>query len=261
MNTRTKKPSTLCAALGRAGLARTGAMLALALGAAQAGAVTYTVPLQFNITLTPPVCSLTVGGITADAALPLQTNIAIVKLTNPSLAVINTPNGIVNAMITAMTLSTYTSNAPGLASSGASVQYGRVATPPTASATCTAGTPMTAKVKAAANSAWSILASSGMATNAYVVGSPGSGQTPGSTLPIGMLMGIASFAGTTTVLGTSGSGGTTISNAEPSVSQTATGSPQAIVLTPAVFANNSTTTLGASSAGEWIYNFIVTLDF
>lgn len=262
MNTRTKKPSTLCAALGRAGLARTGAMLALALGAAQAGAVTYTVPLQFNITLTPPVCTLTVLSLTADVLKidPDLNDGNKVNLTNPSLAVINTPNDLVLAMASAPTntLEAYTSSAPGFHGSSGYNQIKRVRTAPTASATCTAGTPMTAKVKAALNSPWSVLATSGMTTGAYMLGSPTSGQ--GGTLPIGMLMGIATFAGTATVTSASGSGSTTISNNDPGLTQTATGSAQAIGLTASVFANNSTT-LSANYAGIWVYNFIVTLDF
>lgn len=259
MNTRTKKPSTLCAALGRAGLARTGAMLALALGAAQAGAVTYTVPLQFNITLTPPVCTLTVHNLTADVITPTQllTNDPggnMMDLTVPPLAVINSPNAIVTAMTT---LAVYTSNAPGLHGTSSNTVVRRVSTPPTAFATCTAGTPMIAKVKASTGSQWSA-SGSGLTSGAYMVGSPGSNQS--GTLPIGMLMGIASFAGTTTATGVSGSGGTNISNTEAAVSQTATGAPQAIVLTPAVFASNSNM-LSASSAGSWVYNFDVTLTF
>ncbi len=264
MNTRTKKTSTLCAALGGAGLARTGAMLALALGAAQAGAVTYTVPLQFNITLTPPVCTLTVLSLTADVNTPTQTLTTgnMVNLTPSDLSVINTPNNIVLAMATGAgaTLTAYTSSAPGLHGSSGNNQVKRVTTPPAASATCTAGTPMTAKVKAATSSQWSTPATTGFTTaGAYMVGSPASGQA--GTLPIGMLMGIATFAGTTTVTSASGSGSTTISNSDPALSQTATGNPQAIGLTAAVFANNSTTTLTASYAGTWVYNFDVTLDF
>ena len=257
MNTRTKKPSTLRAALGGAGLARTGAMLALALGAAQAGATTYTVPLQFNITLTAPVCTLTVLNLTADAVTgaPALTTANMVNLTPDALSVINTPNAIVAAM--SNTLTTYTSNAPGLHGSSSNNQVRRVTTPPTASATCTAGTPMTAKVKAASTSAWSATGS-GLTSGAYTVGSPADSQS--GTLPIAVAMGIASFAGTTSVSGVSGVAGTTVSNGEPSVSQTATGAPQAIGLTAAVFAN-STTILTGGYAGKWVYNFDVKLDF
>ncbi len=58
MNTRMNHLNPLCAALRGAHLARAGAMLVLALGAAQAGATTYTVPLQFNTTLAAPVCTI-----------------------------------------------------------------------------------------------------------------------------------------------------------------------------------------------------------
>ena len=127
----------------------------------------------------------------------------------------------------------------------------------TASPHFASGTPMTAKVKAASTSAWSATGS-GLTSGAYTVGSPADSQS--GTLPIAVAMGIASFAGTTSVSGVSGVAGTTVSNGEPSVSQTATGAPQAIGLTAAVFAN-STTILTGGYAGKWVYNFDVKLDF
>ena len=246
MNTRTKRPSPLRAALGGAGLARTGALLALALGAAQAGATTYTVPLQFNITLAAPVCTLTVGGITANATTPVQSSIHTVDLTPTPLSAISSPNTIVSTLPATITV-------PG-DSAGVTDQTGftvrrLLTSPPTASATCTLGTPMTARVTKGH-------ALTNTLTPFNMPGLPGAGQTP-TTLPIGMLMGIASFAG---VAGATGVPGTTYNTSLPSVSATATGSAQPLVLTAGIYAQ-SATALGGNYAGLWYFPFNVHLDF
>ena len=246
MNAKSNPANSLCTALRRVGLARTGAALAVALGATQVGATTYTVPLQFNLTLTAPVCSLTVGTVTADATTPTPATGVTVNLTPTPLAVIASPNTIVGA-IPAFT--TITVGAPGIALPGVTVAK-RMDSPPSASATCTVGTPMTARISRGVSAATVTLAGT-----VLMAGSPGSGQS--GTLPIGMLMGIASFGG---VAGTSGGGGTTAGTTEPTVSATATGSAQALNLTTAVYAN-STTLLTASQAGLWTYSYNVNLDF
>ena len=145
MKTRTQKPSTLRAALGGAGLARTGAMLALALGAAQAGAATtYTVPLQFNITLSPPVCTLKVLTLTADAGTdaPALTSGNMVNLATMSVS--KSPQDIVAAMTT--TTSLLTGASAGFHTLNYGIGQRFVTTPPTATANCTAGTPMIATI-------------------------------------------------------------------------------------------------------------------
>ena len=248
MNTRTKKPSTLCAALGRAGLARTGAMLALALGAAQAGATTYTVPLQFNLTLTPPVCSLTVLSLTADASGATPTivpgNVVDLTGTTPPLAT-SDPTAIVLGLpgtsnITANGAGVY--NAPGATA--------RRMLPIQTWVKCTSGTPMSATVTKA-----SLLNNAAVGAN-YMAGAPASSQTLES-LPIGMLMGITSFAGqpgnTTTTWG-----GATAKGTAPSA--IADGELQALNLAAAVYASTNAP-LSGSYAGNWSYSFSVNLDF
>ena len=241
MNTRTKRPSPLRAALGGAGLARTGALLALALGAAQAGATTYTVPLQFNITLAAPVCTLTVGGITANSTTPTPTTGVVVDLTPTPISVIGTPVGILGAM---STLTTFTADAPGLFNTAYTNR--RVTSPPAAAANCSLGTPMTLRVTKG-----TALTNSSPSAN----GMPGIRGT--DTLPIAMSMGIASFGGTN---GTNGQNGTTWATNVPAVSVTGTGADQTIALTAAMHAS-STTPLTPASAGTWQYPFNVNLDF
>ena len=248
MNTRTKKPSTLCAALGRAGLARTGAMLALALGAAQAGATTYTVPLQFTLTLVAPVCSLSVDGSSVNAPLATPTPVALptMNVTPQPLSAINTPDGILTSMTT---LTDVLADGPGMTKSGYSINR-RISTPPNAIANCTLGTPMTVRVTKAStvtNSAFPEL----------MAGAPGAGPTA-TSLPIGMVMGIAKFG---TIVGTSGYLGTTWNSSLPSVSTTADGSDQTIALTAIFISNNNTTKLTGGHAGQWTYTFNVNLDF
>jgi type 1 fimbria pilin len=256
MNTRTKKLSTLCAALGGAGLARTGAMLALALGAAQAGAVTYTVPLQFNITLAPPVCSLTVGDQVVNGTGTTGVN-PIVNLTAAGdLPVINSPVALLGLLnsVSEQILGT----AAGVwfdGNFGAQQRRINVANTPTASANCTLGTPMVAKV-------------------ARVLGTstPGTGWLSGHLLPVhatnaqaptpllGMLMGISRFGAQAGLLGSAG--GTTANGVVPTVSITADGTNQDIVLAAALYTQpTNTTPLTGSSAGTWSYNFNVSLDF
>ena len=220
--------------------------IALALAASQAGATTYTVPLQFTLNLTAPVCSLTVGSVTADATTPTPTTGANVNLTPTALSAISNPVALL-ASIPGTT--TYTTGSPGLAYDSGTVNPNarKVNTMPTASATCTVGTPMTARIsKGVANSLFS---------NYYMAGQPGSGQS--GTLAIGMAMGIASF-GSVTAGSTASS--TTFTTNTASINATATGSAQPLVLT-GMLAANSTTALSASSAGDWYYPFTVNLEF
>ena len=243
MKTRTQKPSTLRAALGGAGLARTGAMLALALGAAQAGAATtYTVPLQFNITLSPPVCTLKVLTLTADAGTdaPALTSGNMVNLATMSVS--KSPQDIVAAMTT--TTSLLTGASAGFHTLNYGIGQRFVTTPPTATANCTAGTPMIATITRGS------LASSGSAMGGSQAGNA-------NTLPIGMYMGIASFSGNA---GASGQTGVTWTTNVPTVPGVATGQDQAIVLTAALYAS-STTVLSSDYAGTWIYPFNVNLAF
>ncbi len=247
MNNKTNPLRPLGAKICRTALAtRTAAAFVLALGAAQAGATTHTVPLQFNLTLTAPVCSLTVGTVTANAATPTPATGVTMNLTPTSLAVIASPNTIAG---TIPGFTAITANAPGIHGSSGYTVAKRMDTPPTASATCTLGTPMTARVTKASTS------TNASPATTYMAGAPGAGQT--GTLPIGMLMGIASFGG---VSGVSGSGGTTLGTTVPTVAATATGAAQALNLTAAIYAN-STTLLTASQSGLWTYGFNVNLDF
>ncbi len=243
MNTRTKKPSTLCAALGGAGLARTGAMLALALGAAQAGATTYTVPLQFNITLSPPVCTLKVLNLTADANTNAPALTPDNTVTLATMAVSKTPMEIVAAMTT-------TSPLTGPSAGFHSLNYGTgqrfVTTPPTATANCTAGTPMTATITKGST-----------VLNGSAMGGTRVGDATNTILPIGMYMGIVSFSGNN---GASGQTGVTWTTNVPTVPGVATGLDQPIVLSAALYAN-STTVLSSDYAGTWIYPFNVNLNF
>ncbi len=265
MNTRTKKPSTLCAALGGAGLARTGAMLALALGAAQAGAATYTVPLQFNITLTAPVCTLAVGPTTTVTNDPVgspTTGATVVTDLTPAanpVAATNTPNGILSALSTTLLSAHFTGDSAGVHGSSSYTVQRRILTAamPTVQATCTAGTPMTATVARAAGSVNSTGAN-GLALSGFTLGKVGGTQTA-ANLPIGMLMGIVSFDGTA---GTTGVNGTTSASQTPTVTKTATGNGQTLTLAGVLYANDGTTMLTATGyAGLWTYTYNLTLAF
>jgi len=247
MNTRTQQISPLRNALRKAGLARTGAMLALALGAAQAGAVTYTVPLNFTINLAAPVCSLTVGSVTADATTPTPATGVTVNLTPTALAVSASPIAILNGIPGTTSIA---SNAfPAVAWMSETGRY--LNSPPSASVTCTAGTPITARLSKASSAT-----NASSPGNSFMAGAPGAGQS--GTLPIGMLMGIASFAGATGAAGSSAA--TTINAQQPALSGTATGSAQTLALTAALYATG-TTALSSSYAGLWTYSFNVHLDF
>ena len=223
--------------------------IALALAASQAGATTYSVPLQFTLSLTAPVCSLTVGSVTADATTPTPATGVTVDLTPTPLAVIASPNTII-ANIPGT--SVITANGPGLEATGLSNGRRKLDVPPTASVTCTTGTPMTARISKAS----SVTSTVGIDAN-YMAGAPGAGQS--GSLPIGMLMGISSFAGVTAPVSSSGSA-VTYGNNQPSVSATANGSSQPLALTAGIY-SNSTTPLTASYAGLWTYSFNVNLDF
>ena len=223
--------------------------IALALAASQAGATTYSVPLQFTLSLTAPVCSLTVGGVTADATTPTPATGVTVDLTPTPLAVISSPNTII-ANIPGT--SVHPGNGPGLEATGLSNGRRILNLPPSASATCTAGTPMTARISKASNATSTV----GIDAN-YMAGTPGAGQS--GTLPIGMLMGISSFAGVTGPVSSGGSA-VTYGNNQPSVAATANGSAQPLALTVGIY-SNSTTPLTASYAGLWTYSFNVNLDF
>lgn len=251
MNPRTNQLSHSCKALACAGLARAGALLALALGAAQAGATTYNVPLQFNITLAAPVCSLTVGGVTADATTPVQASGPVVDLTPTPLPAISSPNAVVGTGLAHLTVP-ITAEGPGLAFNGTYNQERRLSSPPPVEAVCTVGTPMTARLTKASSARPDSQA--GIHTTAFMAGAPGAQQE--GTLPIGMLMGIASFGG---VAGVTGFQGTADTGTHP-VAITATGSPQTLALTAAFYANNSLP-MNSNRAGLWTYRFNVHLDF
>lgn len=250
MNTRMNHLNPLCAALRGAHLARAGAMLALALGAAQAGAVTYTVPLQFNITLVAPVCSLTVGGtatVDATTANGVHPTGHTVDLTPTAVSAIATPAGILSSLYGTAPV---TVSGPGISFASGQVNVRlEAANTPEAWATCTAGTPMTARVTAG-----STLSNTNPGAG-YMAGTPGGSQTPAS-LPIGMLMGISAFAGVT-----GASGSMTWSGGQPSVAATASGVPQALGLTAMLYTNPAATALSAAYAGLWTYKFNVNLDF
>jgi len=195
-----KKTHSLSAALRRAGLARTGAMFALALGAAQAGATTYTVPLTFQITLAAPVCSLTVDTVTADANTPTPSGGVTVNLTPTSVSATAKTSDIVNSL---PNTTTFSGHASGLYHNADPAQR-RLNSLPTAQAKCTQNTPMTAR-----------LTRDTTATNAYISSTMAVGRRGGSasdTLPIGMVMGITQF-GTST-------------NASPTAQNTTWGSYQ-----------------------------------
>ena len=220
--------------------------LALALAASQAGATTYSVPLQFTLSLTAPVCSLTVGSVTADATTPTPATGVTVNLTPTPLSVVSTP---ISLLASIPGTSTYTTSAPGLYTAGeaGSPNARKLDNMPAASATCTAGTPMTARIiRGAPNN---------VASNAYMAGRPGSGQS--GTLPIGMAMGIAGFG---SVVAPSTRSSTTLVTEDAAISTVATGTAQSLQLT-AMFATNISTALSASYAGDWFYPFTVNLDF
>ena len=266
MNTRTKKLSTLCAALGGAGLARTGAMLALALGAAQAGAATYTVPLQFNITLTPPVCTLAVGPTTTvtndPITAPTTGDTVITDLTPAAypVAVSNTPNGILGALSTTLLSNHFTGDSAGVhGTSGYTVQRRILpAAMPAVVATCTTGTPMTARIARAGGSVNSTGAN-GLVTSGFTLGTKGTGSQTATNLPIGMLMGIVSFDGTA---GTTGVNGTTSASQTPTVTKTANGSAQPLTLAGVLYANDGATMFTSTGyAGQWTYTYNLTLAF
>lgn len=124
--------------------------------------------------------------------------------------------------------------------------------PPTAKVICTTGTPMTARVTKG-----SALTNPLIALN--MPGLPGSSQNVGTpnTLPVGMVMGIVSFAG---FAGAVGVPGTTYGSALPSVSATANGSEQDLVLSAGVY-SNSIVPLNGTYAGKWYFPFNVSLDF
>lgn len=221
-------------------------VLGIALMTEQSGATTYSVPLRFAIDLAPPVCSLSVDSATASDAVPLPLTGATVNLTPTPLPVADSPNGIVSKL----TGIDITSNGAGVFHDPAFDTMKYIGTPPTALATCSPGTPLTARISKGS----SAVSQMGI-TSAYMAGAPGSGQT--GTLPIGMLMGLWSFAGSP---GAVGSGGTTLGAAEPQVTTTATGGGQSLVLVAAIYAN-SDTPLTADHAGLWTYRFDVHLDF
>ena len=218
--------------------------LAMALAASQAGATTYSVPLQFHISLRAPVCSLTLSSTTADATTPIQSTGPSVNLT-PSPIVLNSPNAIVGALPNTTTI---TATSPGVNTASAFAEKRLLAagSTPTGSVTCEAGTPVTLRLSKPLGAA--------IAGN-YMAGV--NAAQPSLTLPIHMLMGIASFAG---INGVVGAGGTTTGTTEPTVSATATGAAQAFALTAAIHANSSTV-LDSSYAGLWTYTFNVNLDF
>lgn len=258
MNTRMNHLNPLCAALRGAHLARAGAMLALALGAAQAGAVTYTVPLQFNITLVAPVCSLTVGGTatvdatTANGVHPTGHTVDLTPSTATPLSAISSPNTIA-AGLTGIATSNITANAFGVALKSTWAVQRLITSLPAAEVLCTSGTPVIARLSKG-STAFSAVG----IDNTVQAGAAGSLQSiPGTTLPVGMLMGMSSFAGTN---GASGTAGTTNSASEPTIAGVATGSVQNIALTAAVYAH-SPAALPSAAAGLWTYKFNVNLDF
>lgn len=214
----------------------------LGTGQANAGPA-VAVPLEFTLNVAPPVCSLTLGGGTASSLA--QPASVLVDLTPTPLSVLNSPNGIVKSL---PGTSAIASSGPGLLS--ASFPGSRkLDAPPVAFVACTAGTLMTARVTATFSATHASLGPF------FMAGSPGAGQA--STLPVGMLMGIESFAG---VSGASGASGTTYSGKEPSVTALSTGMAQPLTLTAAFYAN-SAAPLSAAHAGLWTYRFNVNLDF
>lgn len=262
MNTRTKHLSPLCAALRGAGIARAGAMLALALGAAQAGAAIYTVPLQFNITLTAPVCTLTVGSTTVTNDPATSPGATVVTDLTPAafpVAATNTPNGILSALSTTLLSTHFTGDSAGVhGSSGYTVQRRILAAAmPAVSATCTAGTPMTAVITRAVGSQNST-GNFGLAASGFTLGKAGAGSQTATSLPIGMLMGIVGFDGTPGLTGVSG---TTSGVQTPTVTKTATGSGQTLTLAGVLYANDTTMLTSTAYAGQWTYTYNLTLAF
>jgi len=229
-----------------AGLARAGAALALLLGAAQAGATTYTVPLQFNLTLDPPLCSLTVGGVTANAGTPTPTTGPVVNLTPTAGLAADSSQAFVERMAG---LEDTTGAKPGLIHASAPFKSRRMLAPPTVSVTCTADTVMTAKLERAAKTTNTWAAKQG--------GKPGEGQA--GTLPIGMTLGIASFAGQIGVTPPT-PGSNTDSGSTSFKTVTASGSAQPLIMEVVIYGSN-TSTLTASHAGLWLYEFSVSLEF
>lgn len=251
MTTRKTGQSVACTALEMRPcgvlVARLGAVWALTLVASQAGAgPTVTVPLEFTLDVQEPVCSLTVGSATADANTPIHVSGVLVNLTPMPLSVVSSPNGIVNSM---PGTSTIASNAAGLFSGAPFPGNRKLDAPPAAFVMCSAGTPMIARVTRVS------AASHASPGSNYMAGSPGSGQA--GTLPVGMLMGIQSFAGSD---GVTGASGTTYGGGQPSVSATSNGLAQPLVLTAAIYAN-STAPLSVAYAGLWTYSFNVSLEF
>lgn len=135
----------------------------------------------------------------------------------------------------------------------------KLSTPPTATATCTNGTPMIASVSWAAGS---VAASNTYGiSNSVMAGSAAGGQlTTGaaSKLQIGMAMGIAKFGLAT---GASGSAGMTWSGTPPTVATTADGNAQPLELTVGFYSDAGTTKFSAAETGTWSYKFNVNLDF
>lgn len=223
------------------------ALLSFVLAAAHAGAgTTITVPLEFTMDVQEPVCSLTVGGATADAGTPSHASGVLVNLTPMPLSVLSSPNGIVNSL---PGTSAIAASAPGLLSGAPFPGNRKLDAPPAAFVTCSAGTPMIARIT---RTSAATHASPGVN---FLAGAAGSGQS--GTLPVGMLMGIQSFAG---VAGATGASGTTYGSAQPSVSATSNGVAQSLVLTAAIYGNSSTP-LSATQAGLWTYSFNINLDF
>ena len=220
--------------------------IALVMAASQAGATTYSVPLQFTLNLTAPVCSLTVGSATADVTTPVHATGVSVNLTPTPLSVLSTPVGLI-ASIPGTTA--YTASAAGLFYNATGTPNARkLDSMPAASATCTVGTPMTATItRGAANTLFG---------STMMAGQAGSGQS--GNLPVGMMMGISAFD---SVVGASNNAGNTYgSTSNASISTTASGSAQPLVLT-ATLAASQTTALTASYAGDWYYPFTVNLNF
>lgn len=255
MSNKTQHLNTLSAALRGAGLARAGAMIALALGAAHVSAqTTYTVPLTFNITLAAPECSLTVtsptGSSTADKNNIGSVSAVTMNLTPTPLSVGGSPNDVLTTMgATGMT--SFGASSAGIYHVGTTVQR-RLSNPPTATATCSSGTYMTVSVTKTSTTP--------LGTDTAIMGGSPTQAGQAASLPIGMLMGIASFGGTTNP--TSGQASTTYgaAGAKPTQGITASGASQAIGLTAALYAN-STTKLLSTHVGTWTYGFNVNLEF
>ena len=222
--------------------------LTLALAASQAGATTYSVPLQFNLSLTGPVCSLTVGSATADATTPVHATGVSINLSPTPLSVSMSPVALIGSLPGTVA---YSADAPGYRYEFVNTPNARRLTSmPAASATCTSGTPMNATLtKGVPGTLF------GVGLTEMMAGQPGSGQS--GTLPVGMAMGIASFGSVTGVVGHLS---TTIAAANASISTTANGTAQSLALT-AMVAALSTTVLSSSYAGDWYYPFTVNLNF